>query len=113
MARKAALAIILVLLSAVTGSRAYALERDDVSLHVSFEKGLAPDISQGKTRFKLSVGSVKDVAFDAAGVRGRGVKLDDKLSISYSGKIFSQKEGTISYWMKPSRVMLSALSFGG
>jgi len=79
----------------------YSLERSDVSFYLSFEKGLAPEISEGKPQIKLSVGSEKDVAFDAAGARGRAVKVNDKLSISYSGKIFSREEGTISYWMKP------------
>ncbi|MBI4024499.1 MAG: hypothetical protein HY360_05925 [Verrucomicrobia bacterium] len=80
----------------------FAIERSEVSFYLSFEKGIEPDISSGDVEVKLPPGAEEDVPFDPAGLSGRACKLDDALSISYkSSDLFSQKEGTISFWLKP------------
>ena len=80
----------------------FALERSDVSFYCSFEKGVQPDISTGATKITVSTGTEATVPFDETGLKGRAVKLHDALSISYANpNMFSRKEGTISFWMKP------------
>jgi len=81
---------------------AYALERSDISFYLSFEQSLQPEIATGDTEIKCSVGKAEDVPFDPAGLRGRAVKLNDALNITYrNDRMFSRKEGTISFWLKP------------
>ena len=96
------LCITIILLWLATFPAAYALERSDVSFYLSFERGLQPEIATGDTEIKCSAGTVESVAFDPAGRRGRAVKLDDALSITYrNAGMFSRNEGTISFWLKP------------
>ena len=81
---------------------AHALERGDISFYLSFERGLQPEIATGDTQITCSVGKPEEVPFDPAGLRGRAVKLNDALSISFrNAQMFSRKEGTISFWLKP------------
>jgi hypothetical protein len=81
---------------------AEALERNDISFYLSFERGLQPEIATGNTQISCSVGKPEDVPFDPAGLRGRAVKLNDALNISFkNAQMFSRKEGTISFWLKP------------
>jgi len=81
---------------------AHALERSDVSFYLSFEQGLQPEIAAGDTEITCSVGNAEDVPFDSAGLRGRAVKLNDALNVTYrNARMFSRKEGTISFWLKP------------
>ena len=81
---------------------AHALERGDISFYLSFEQGLQPEIATGDTQITCSAGKPEEVPFDPAGLRGRAVKLNDALSISFrNAQMFSRKEGTISFWLKP------------
>jgi len=81
---------------------AQALQRSDISFYLSFERGLQPEIATGDTKVTCSVGKAEDVPYDAEGVRGRAVKLNDALNISFkNAQMFSPKEGTISFWLKP------------
>jgi len=81
---------------------AYSLERGDISFYLSFEKGLRPEIAQGDTGITCTAGTPGDVPFDPEGLRGRAVRLNDALSITFSNpSMFSKNEGTISFWLKP------------
>ncbi len=81
-------------------SPGWTLERDDLRLYLSFERGLTPDVALGEVKTVFVKGSEEDLKFDQ-GVRGRGVVLDENVSLTYRGKeIFSQSEGTISFWLK-------------
>lgn len=81
---------------------AHALDRGDIRFYLSFEQGLQPEIATGETQISCSAGKPEDVAFDPAGLRGRAVKVNDALSISFrNAQLFSRREGTISFWLKP------------
>jgi hypothetical protein len=83
-------------------SMASALERSDINFYLSFEQGLQPEIATGDTLITCSAGKLEEIPFDEGGLRGRAVKLNDAVNLTFTNaQIFSRKEGTISFWLKP------------
>ena len=80
----------------------HALERDDLRLHVSFERdSLSPAVGVGQASIDAPQGKEKTIGF-AAGKRGRGVHIADGKSINYQvTDVFSETEGTVACWVKP------------
>ena len=83
-------------------SHLYALERRDISFYLSFENTIQPEIAEGETKITCSTGTPEQIPFDPSGLRGSAIKLNDALNVTFkSSTMFSRKEGTISFWLKP------------
>jgi hypothetical protein len=80
----------------------FSLDRKDIRFYLSFEQGIQPEISIGKTDISFEKGSGKALTFEERGKKGRAIIISSNLSIRYKNNhLFSTREGTISLWVRP------------